>query len=73
MIVQKGYNGMFDAIITPSKAGGVVVTRGTPHPGYSPMVPDNLNPICTLVMLKGSLSPRVLPNGTQAISILYVH
>ena len=26
--------------------------------------------MCTLVMQKGSLSPRVLPNGTQAIPIL---
>ena len=29
----------------------------------------NPDPTCTFVMQKGSLSPRVLPNGTQAISI----
>ena len=51
-----------------SNAEGVVVTQGTPK-----WYPGNLNPICTLVMQEGSLSPRVLPNGTQAISILYVH
>ena len=50
-----------------SNAEGVIVTLGTPQ-----WYPGNLNPICTLVMQKG-LSPRVLPNGTQAISILYVH
>ena len=43
----------------------IVVTQGTPQ-----WYPGNLNPICTLVMQDGSLSPRVLPNGTQAISIL---
>ena len=26
-----------------------------------------------ILQQKGSLSPRVLPNGTQAISIIYVH
>ena len=51
-----------------SNADRVIVTQCTPQ-----WYPGNLNPICTLVMQKGSLSPRVLPNGTQAISILYVH
>ena len=40
-----------------SNEEGVVVTQGTPQ-----WYPGNLNPICTLVMQKGSLSPRVLPN-----------
>ena len=51
-----------------SNAEGFIGTQGTPQ-----WYPGNLNPICTLVMQKGSLAPRVLPNGTQAISILYVH
>ena len=54
-------------------AEGVVVTLGTPQ-----WYPGNLNPMqvwvldClgTIVWQKGSLSPWVLPNGTQAISIL---
>ena len=43
---------------------------GRCHLGYSPMVPrQSQSFLCTLVMQKGSLSPWVLPNGTQAISI----
>ena len=48
-----------------SNAEGVVVIQGTPQ-----WYPGNLNPIYTLVIQKGLLSPRVLLNGTQAISIL---
>ena len=47
-----------------SNAEGVVVTQGTPQ-----WYPGNLNPICTLAMQKGSLSPSVLPSGTHVIVI----
>ena len=49
-------------------AEGVVVTQGTPNGN-----PGNPNPMCTLVMQKGLLSPRVLPMvPRQSQSYMYI-
>ena len=51
-----------------SNAEEVVVTLGTPQ-----WYPGNLNPYMYISNAEGVVVTQVLPNGTHAISILYVH